>query len=173
MKNIVVSIGDCHVVSDPESSLITYALGSCIAIAIYDPVSCVGGLLHYLLPDSTIDLEKAARNPFLFADTGIPALFRLAYSMGAVKSRLRVTAAGGAQAFKSEAFQIGKRNQLAMKKILWRAGVLLHNEELGGRHSRTIRMEMSTGCIFMKTAGSIEEQVNANTQQGKEMAHCE
>ncbi len=173
MNNIVVGIGDCHVISGPERCLITYALGSCIAIAIYDPVSCVGGLLHYLLPDSKIDPEKAALNPFLFADTGIPALFHHAYGMGAVKSRLRVAAAGGAQAFDSLAFQIGKQNRLAMKKILWRAGVLLHSEEVGGSHSRTIRMEMSTGRIFMKTAGGVEEQVNTGTQYGREMSHCE
>lgn len=173
MNNLVVGIGDCRVSSDPEASLITYALGSCIAIAIYDPVSCVGGLLHYLLPDSTIDAEKAARNPFMFADTGIPALFHRAYGLGAVKSRLRVTAVGGAQAFESEAFQIGKRNQLAMKKILWRAGVLVHHEELGGSHSRTIRMNMNSGCLLMKTAGGNEEQVGSKkSQRAKEMTYC-
>jgi chemotaxis protein CheD len=172
MKNLVVGIGDCQVSSDPAVSLITYALGSCIAIAIYDPVSCVGGLLHYLLPDATIDADKAARNPFMFADTGIPALFHGVYSLGAVKSRLRITAAGGAQAFDSEAFQIGKRNQLAMKKILWRAGVLIHHEELGGSSSRTIRMEMNSGRVLMRTAGGIEQPVGTEkAHRGREMTH--
>lgn len=173
MKNIVVGIGDCQVTGEPDASLVTYALGSCIAVLIHDPVSCVGGLLHYLLPDSTIDAEKAARNPFMFADTGIPALFHRAYSLGAVKSRLRVTAVGGAQAFESEAFQIGKRNQLALKKIMWRAGVLVHHQELGGAHSRTVRMELSNGGVFLKTAGGNEQPVGGKKPHpAKEMAHC-
>jgi chemotaxis protein CheD len=157
MRNLIVGVSDCKVSRDPEDCLITYALGSCIAILIHDPITQVGGLLHYLLPDSTIDAQKTARNPFMFADTGIPALFHLAYGLGASKSRLRVTVAGGAQVLCSEMFNIGKRNQLAMKKILWRAGVLIHQEETGGEHSRTIRMELSTGRVFLRTAGNGEQ----------------
>jgi len=159
MTNHVVGVGDCQVRRDPKDVIVTYALGSCIAIAIYDPVSHVGGLLHYLLPDSTIDTEKAARNPYMFADTGIPALFHLAYSQGAEKKRLRVTVAGGAQVLASELFQVGKRNQLAMKKIMWRAGVLIHHEDTGGDQSRTIRLEIETGNVFMKLGGRAEQQI--------------
>ncbi len=50
----------------------TYALGSCIAVAMHDPVAKVAGLLHYMLPESAIDAAKAQQNPFMFADTGIP-----------------------------------------------------------------------------------------------------
>lgn len=159
MKNLVVGVADCKVTKDPNDCLVTYALGSCIAIAIHDPVAQVGGLLHYLLPESSIDTEKAARNPYMFADTGIPTLFHMAYGLGAKKSRLRVTVAGGAQVLCSELFNIGKRNQLAMKKILWRAGVLIHQEETGGEHSRTVRMETATGRIYLKTAGRAEQEM--------------
>jgi len=162
VKDIVVGIGECQVSNDPEVCLVTYALGSCIAVVIYDPVSRVGGLLHYLLPDSRLDATKAARQPFMFADTGIPALFQFAYSMGAVKKRLRVIAAGGAQVLESEAFQIGKLNQLAMKEIFWRAGVLLHHEEVGGNYSRTVRVEMESGRVLMKTDCGAEEQLDSS-----------
>jgi chemotaxis protein CheD len=173
MKNIVVGIGDCQVAKGAGETLVTYALGSCIAIAIYDPVTGVGGLLHYLLPDSKIDAEKATRNPFMFADTGIPALFHRAYAMGAEKSRLTVFVAGGAQVLSTELFQIGKRNQLAMKKILWRAGVLISHEETGGEHSRTIRMELDTGRIYMKLGGTQEQQiVSKRAAHQKEGVHC-
>jgi chemotaxis protein CheD len=173
MKSIVVGIGDCQVSKGAGESLVTYALGSCIAIAIYDPVTGVGGLLHYLLPDSKIDTEKATRNPFMFADTGIPALFHRAYAMGAEKSRLTVFVAGGAQVLSTELFQIGKRNQLAMKKILWRAGVLISHEETGGEHSRTIRMELDSGRIYMKLGGTQEQQIiSKRVAHQKEGVHC-
>jgi chemotaxis protein CheD len=163
MNNIVVGVGDCQVSNNPDKSLVTYALGSCIAIVIYDPIARVGGMLHYLLPDSTIDAEKAIRAPFTYADTGIPKLFHTAYGLGAEKRRLNVLAAGGAQVLSSELFQIGKRNHLAMKKIMWRAGVLVHHEEVGGDQSRTIRMELSTGRIFMKLAGAAEQLIGQNS----------
>jgi chemotaxis protein CheD len=159
MTNHVVGIGECQVRRDPADCLVTYALGSCIAIAIYDPINHVTGLLHYLLPTSTIDPEKAVRNPYMFADTGIPALFHRAYNLGADKKRLRVIVAGGAQVLEAELFQIGKRNQLAMKKILWRAGVLIYHEETGGDLSRTIRVEIDTGNVFMKLGGYAERQI--------------
>jgi len=163
MNTIVVGVGDCQVSNNPDKSLVTYALGSCIAIAIYDPIARVGGMLHYLLPDSKIDAEKAIRAPFTYADTGIPKLFHAAYGLGAEKRRLNILAAGGAQVLSSELFQIGKRNHLAMKKIMWRAGVLVHHEEVGGDQSRTIRMELSTGRIFMKLAGAAEQLIGQNS----------
>jgi chemotaxis protein CheD len=162
MSNIVVGVGDCQVSGNTEDCLVTYALGSCIAVVIYDPVAQVGGMLHYLLPDSTIDAAKAIRAPFTYADTGIPKLFHTAYSLGAEKRRLNVLAAGGAQVLITELFQIGKRNHLAMKKIMWRAGVLVHHEEVGGDQSRTIRMELGTGRIFMKLAGAAEQLIGKN-----------
>lgn len=163
MSNIVVGVGDCQVSKNPDDCLITYALGSCIAIVIYDPIARVGGMLHYLLPDSTIDAAKAIRSPFTYADTGIPKLFHTAYGLGAEKRRLNVFAAGGAQVLASELFQIGKRNHLAMKKIMWRAGVLVHHEEVGGDQSRTIRMEIGTGRILMKLAGAAEQPIGQNS----------
>jgi len=159
MSNVVVNIGDCMVSRNPGDCLVTYALGSCIGIVIYDPVSKVGGLLHYLLPDSKIDPEKAQANPYMFADTGIPELFHRAYRSGAEKKRLRVMVAGGAQVLASELFQIGKRNELAMKKIFWQAGVLIKRQETGGEHSRTVRLEVGTGRIFMRTGGLAEQEI--------------
>ncbi len=70
--SLIVGISDCKVTRDAESVLVTYALGSCIAVAMHDPVTKVSGLLHYMLPESAIDSKKAEQNPFMFADTGIP-----------------------------------------------------------------------------------------------------
>src|SRR5947209_17980073 len=97
MSVITVGIAECHVSRDADSSLLTHALGSCVAVAIHDPVAKVSGLLHLMLPESSIDPEKAREKPFMFADTGIPALFHRAYANGAEKKRLTVRLIGGAQ----------------------------------------------------------------------------
>ncbi len=76
--------------------LVTYALGSCIAVALYDPVAKAGGLLHYMLPESAIDAAKAAANPFMFADTGIPRLIEVLRAAGGEPKRMVVRLAGGA-----------------------------------------------------------------------------
>jgi chemotaxis protein CheD len=88
--NLIVGVGDMKVSNDPESILITYSLGSCIALAIYDPVVKVGGLLHYMLPDSSLDESKARKNPYMFGNTGIPVLFKETYKFGAKKNRLKI-----------------------------------------------------------------------------------
>jgi chemotaxis protein CheD len=135
----------------------TYALGSCIAVAIHDPVASVGGLLHFMLPESSMNPDKARLNPFLFADTGIPLLFHAAYELGADKRRLVVRAVGGAQMMdENGVFNIGKRNHLSMRKILWKAGVMLHGEEVGGTMSRTVRLEVATGRFWVRGPGQPE-----------------
>jgi chemotaxis protein CheD len=162
MSPLVVGIGDCRVSNDAQSVLVTYALGSCIAVTIHDPVAAVGGLLHFMLPESCLDREKAQRNPFMFADTGIPLLFHSAYEMGAEKRRLVVTAAGGAQMMDpGGVFNIGKRNYLAMRKIFWKAGVMVRAEDVGGLASRTIRLEVASGRVSLRGAGEKEQELLA------------
>jgi chemotaxis protein CheD len=103
---------------------------------------------------------KAEKNPFMFADTGIPLLFRSAYQLGADKKRLVVTVAGGAQMMDIQGtFNIGKRNCLAMRKILWKAGVLVQAEHLGGMVSRTVRLEVRTGKVMLREAGQPEQEL--------------
>jgi chemotaxis protein CheD len=139
--------------------LVTYALGSCIAVIIHDPLAGVGGLLHFMLPDSGLDPAKAQRNPYMFADTGVPLLFRNAYALGAEKKRLAVAVVGGAQMMDSHGtFAIGKRNGLALKKILWKAGVMIRSEHLGGSVSRTVRLEVESGRVLLREAGRAEEE---------------
>ncbi len=159
--NVVVGVADCLVSSDTSQVLVTYALGSCIGVSIYDPVAQVGGLLHFMLPEAPPDAAEFGKSPYMFADSGIPMLFREAYEKGAQKRRLRVRVAGGAQIMDEKGvFNIGQRNCLAMRKIFWRAGVLVHAEETGGRCARTMRLEMASGRIFLKsTDGSAEREL--------------
>jgi chemotaxis protein CheD len=157
---ITVGVADMKVSNDPEAMLITYSLGSCIGIAIYDPEVKVGGILHYMLPESSIDPVKAKSKPYMFADTGIAPLFLEAYKLGAKKQRLRVVVAGGAQILDQQGFfNIGKRNHMAMRKIFWKNKVLVAHEEVGGNVNRTIKLAINDGSCLLKVSGEGEFQV--------------
>lgn len=135
--------------------VITHSLGSCIGVSVYDPAVRVGGLLHYQLPSSTGagEQEKAERNPFMYADTGIPVLLEAVCRWGAAKSRLIVKLCGGANIMDpSGIFRIGQRNHVAARKILWRAGLLIAAEDVGGQSWRTMVMEIETGDLIVKTS---------------------
>ena len=154
----VVGLGDCQVSTDPREILITYALGSCIALLAHDPVSKIGALLHYMLPDSALNLDRARSHPALFGDTGIEMLFEAVLRKGATLNRLTLRAAGGAQVMDEKGiFNIGKRNQLVLRKILWTRGLMVHGEETGGLVARTVRMEVASGRAFLR-AGAVAER---------------
>ena len=167
MTLLTVGVGDCKVSDVADAALATYALGSCIGLAIYDPVAKVGGLLHFMLPESSLNPGKASENPFMFADTGIPQLFHAAYRLGAEKRRLVVWAAGGAQVSdEGGVFNIGKRNNLALRKILWKAGVMIDGEEVGGTTARTVRLEVATGRFLVSGPGTASHQMMATNAKG-------
>lgn len=154
MNLVVVGVGDGRVSRDPDAVLVTYALGSCIALAVHDPASGAGGMAHFMLPESSLDPAKAAANPWMFADTAIPLLFLRLAELGVQKRRLVVRAAGGAQVMDDNGiFNIGKRNCLAMRKILWKAGVMLREEATGGVVSRSVRLEIGSGKFWLRSTG--------------------
>lgn len=154
-KTLVVGVADMVASNDSGADLVTYSLGSCLGITVYDPVSKIGGMLHIMLPDSTIDPIKAANSPFMFVDSGVPRLFQAAYNLGADRRRLVVKAAGGSQFLDREGvFNIGQRNYAALTNILARNGWSLRAQDVGGVQSRTLRLELSTGKISVSRPGS-------------------
>ena len=154
MSDLIVGISDIKVSNNVDDVIITYALGSCIGIAVYDPVAKVGGLLHYMLPDSALDAVKARENPAMFADTGIPMLFKTCYKYGADKKRMIVKVAGGASILDdTNFFRIGQKNIMAMRKIFWKNNVLIEKEDTGLNYNRTVRLEMNTGKVFIRSSG--------------------
>ena len=158
MDQIVVGMADCRIGDAPGQVLATYALGSCIGLAVHDARAGVGGLLHFMLPDSTIDRGRGLENPWMFADTGIPRLLDQVFARGASKRRLTARAAGGASMMDPErVFDIGRRNYLAMRKILWKAGVLMQGEAVGGARSRTVRLEIGSGRFLIEEDGQVRE----------------
>jgi len=156
--NVVVDISDMKVSKRPEDVLVTYSLGSCIGLGIYDPVARVGGLIHYMLPLSNVDKGKAKTTPCMFADTGVPLLFEEAYKLGAQKKRLVVKAAGGSQLLDEKGlFNIGKRNHTMLRKIFWKNNVLIDAEDVGGSITRTVFLEIATGRYLIKSNGQVKE----------------
>jgi chemotaxis protein CheD len=168
VAEIIVGIADCRVGDVPGQVLATYALGSCIALAVYDPAVSVGGLLHFMLPDSAIDSARGRENPYMFADTGIPRLLEALYGKGASKRRLVVQAVGAAQMMDPQnVFEIGKRNYQALRRILWKAGILLQSEAVGGMQSRTVRLEIGTGRVWLQEAGEQRELAPGSSRKGE------
>ena len=159
MSDIIVGISDLKISGNPDDTLITYALGSCIGVAIYDPLAKVGGLLHFMLPDSALDAGKARENAAMFADTGIPLLFKSCYAIGGEKKRMIVKVAGGASILDDgNYFRIGQKNITALRKIFWRNNVLIDAEDTGRNCNRTVRLGLNNGrCTVKSSDGTVKE----------------
>jgi len=113
LNNLIVDISGFEVSSDSDTVLITYSLGSCLGLTLYDPVARVAGLVHCMLPLSKVDRQKAEAKPGMFVDTGVPALLQAAFELGALKKRLVLKAAGcGKPMDDKDFFKIGERTIL-------------------------------------------------------------
>ena len=167
MDELVVKMADCGVTDVPGQVLVTFALGSCIGLAAHDPGAGVGGLLHFMLPDSAIDPSRAGANPYMFADTGIPLLLKRLAERGANGRRLVLHAVGGARMLDPQGvFEIGKRNYQAARRILWKAGLMLRGEAVGGAESRTLRLEIGSGRLWYQQGGGQRELAPAAQRGG-------
>ena len=158
MQRLVVDIAEFVVTKEPDGLLTTYALGSCIAVVLYDPVIQAAGMIHYMLPLSSTNPEKAKVKPAMFADTGVPLLFHSMYGLGSKKEDLVVKVAGGGHLYDDHGlFEIGKRNYTVLRRMLWKTNVLVAAEDVGGSKSRTVSIEVSTGrCVVRSAAGETE-----------------
>jgi chemotaxis protein CheD len=153
-KTLVVGVADMLASNDAGADLVTYSLGSCLGVAIYDPVRKVGGLLHVMLPESKIDPQKATIEPCMFVDTGLPRLFHAVYGLGGDRSRLKIKIAGGAQFLDDKRFfNIGERNYDAATAVLARNGFTMDARAVGGSSSRTMRLNIATGEVKIQSPG--------------------
>ena len=133
--------------------LVTHALGSCLGISAYDAAACVGGLLHVMMPVSSANPEKARLNPFMFVDTGVPAFLAAMEAAGALRRRYRIKIAGGAMVNGTDHFAIGNKNFIILKKVLWKQGVFISAQDVGGNIPRTMTLDMGTGHVRLSHAG--------------------
>jgi chemotaxis protein CheD len=152
MGLIVVGIGEYRVSAESSDVIKTYALGSCVAVMIYDKVKKIAGMIHIALPESSVDAEKARSIPGHFADTGLPLLIEEMKKMGVIKPNVWVKIAGGASVMDEALFfDIGKRNTLAVKKVLWKSNLGPISEDTGLDFSRTVTMSVGTGEIVLSS----------------------
>ncbi|HVT88097.1 MAG TPA: chemotaxis protein CheD [Tepidisphaeraceae bacterium] len=151
---IVVGVSDAKASNDPQDTLVTYSLGSCIGVTLYDPQAKVAGLLHFQLPSSTADVQRSAEKPLMFADTGMNWLLKETTRLGADKRRFRVRLAGAAQMLNdSGVFDIGRRNHTAIRKIMWQLGMFIEAEQVGGDAPRTLILNVNDGSLIIKSRG--------------------
>ncbi len=153
-----VSISDAKVVNGASDVLVTYSLGSCIGVAVWDPQALCAGLLHFQLPTSTLDAQRAKSKPLMFGDTGLAWLVSEMERHGASRKRMKVKLAGGAKMFEDSAtFDIGKRNHASIRKALWQYGLFVSAEEVGGNVPRTVYQNVADGRTLLKRGGETVE----------------
>ncbi|MBS1231270.1 MAG: CheD [Bacteroidetes bacterium] len=155
-KQVTVGIADMKFARQ-EGTLITYALGSCIGISLYDPMIKLGALVHIMLPEV---YGSGDGNVFKYADTGLGETFRKIEVLGARKPRLIAKIAGGAKMFElqgnSTLGNIGARNIISVKNILLSEGIRLQASDVGENYARTMSLDVSTGMVKIRTYGRAE-----------------
>ncbi|MBN2644273.1 MAG: chemotaxis protein CheD [Desulfuromonadaceae bacterium] len=156
MSNLILGVGEFGASKTPTDTVKTFALGSCVAVILMCPKTRTVGMVHVALPESKINPEKAMTRPGYFADTGIDALLREMTKMGCDPrgKGFIVKLAGGAKIMDpNNTFNIGKRNELAVKKILWKYALGAVAEDLGATYSRTVSVDVSTGKVTLSSPG--------------------
>jgi chemotaxis protein CheD len=152
-----VGIGEFAVSDRPDDLIITAALGSCVAVCLWESTAGVAGMLHFLLPDARSNPLRARTEPAAFADSGIPMLFHAAYALGAQKKRCRVWLIGGADVagHAPGMLTMGRRNVLAARSVLWQNGIMIHGESVGGSAPRTVTVAVASGQVTVKSDGRV------------------
>lgn len=157
---IKVGMADLNICKSPDG-LTTLGLGSCVGIALRDPITKVGGLAHIMLPDSTAIKDNT--NIPKFADTGIVELVKRIVFAGGSKSRLVAKIAGGAQMFafqnKSSLIKVGEKNVMAVKKKLEELNIPILAEDTGENYGRTVIFYPETGDFVIRAVGKTEKVI--------------
>jgi len=147
-----VGIGEWLVSNSTDDIIKTYALGSCVAVIIFDSKVHVAGLIHVALPESKIDTARALAQPGFFADTGLPQMIEEMKDKGASRLNVWVKLAGGASVMDPGGFfDIGKRNILAVKRVLWKSSLGPVAEDTGGTISRTVTFSVADGSVVLSS----------------------
>jgi chemotaxis protein CheD len=134
--------------------LVTYSLGSCVALSLFDPVVGVGGLIHCKLPVSKLDPEQARSQPQVFVDTGVTSLLQAVFDLGATRRDLIAKVIGAGQRVDENGrFATGRRNYAVVRKLLWKNNILIAGEDVGGPTSRSVFLEIATGQTFVRSHG--------------------
>lgn len=168
---VIVGVSDLYVTDNPNETIITYALGSCLGISVYDPEAGVGGLVHVMLPLSKSDPDKARIKPAMYVDTGFAELLDQCYSLGCSKKNLIISVAGGATMKRNsdvDYFKIGKRNFTTLRKLLWKNGFMIDHQDVGGNISRTMALRIYDGDVTINKQPIKSASAVSITNAGKD-----
>ena len=152
-----VGISDMKTGKNPKDVLTTHSLGSCLGLAVYDPVVRVGGLIHCMLP-SVGESKKGSDKPYMYVSTGVPLMIRAMYALGATKPNLIFKAAGCGQMMNvMNHFNIGARNFETLVKLLGKNGISLAAKDVGGSRPRTMHLNLDTGKVTINSRNEVWE----------------
>lgn len=160
-KMTAVNFSEMKISCNPAETLVAFSIGSGIGVTVFDLDSGVGGVLNFMLPDSTCANGVHPENvPLMFADTGVPCFVKALFEQGVRPDRMKVVIAGGAHIIdQSGAFNIGQRNHEALKNALANHSLKIHHEDIGGTTSRTLSLDIGSGCSCIKIFGQGEVKV--------------
>jgi chemotaxis protein CheD len=158
-----VGLGEQAISQNPEDVLVAYGLGSCVGIAMVDPVSKISGLVHAVLPRATNGMGELRPNPYKYVESGIESLITALVREGAHQNRLVVRIVGGAtmliSAGLTHSFDIGTRNIEAARTTLSRLRMTLTATEVGGHVGRTVRIYVADSRVTVRVAGEKEHEI--------------
>ncbi len=158
MAQLVVGISDMAISTKPDDKLITYSLGSCLGVTVYDPAVTIGGMIHCLLPLSNASKKQPVENPCMYVNTGVSLLIKMLIRQGAKKDRLIIKAAGGAHMHgRTLLFNIGEKNFATLQKLLRANNMPLAGKDVGGTIPRTCMLDMATGRTSIRTFGQSKD----------------
>ena len=151
-NKITIGIADMKM-AQGHDTLITYALGSCIGICLYDPLLKLGALIHIMLP---LNMEAGRKNTMKYADTGIRETIKMMEAKGASRARMTAKIAGGAKMFEVSAGSLGNIGQRNIESVhinLRKEGIRLLKEDVGGSIARTLSFDVATGTAVVRCYG--------------------
>lgn len=156
---IPLGLGDLAASRDPSEVLVCYGLGSCVGVALVDPVAGAAGMAHVVLPSS--ELARGEVESGRFADTAVPALVEALTALGAARYRLVAKIAGGSRVLRAiptgSTLDIGTRNVQAVRQVLEELRIPLAAEDTGGNHGRTVQLFVASGQLRVSTVGRGEK----------------
>lgn len=148
-----IGIGEFKIAKSQTDSLKTYALGSCVAVLIYDTDNKIAGLIHIALPESKVNAKKAERLPGYFADTGLPLFLKSYRDAGGNPAKAKIKLVGGASIMdENKTFDIGRRNVIAIKRHLWKNRLGVVKADVGGSRSRTVSIDVADGKVIISNS---------------------
>jgi len=154
-NRVVVGVADLYISDDENDRIVTFSLGSCLGVTIYDQELKIGGILHAMLPSAKMDMTKAVERPEMFVDTGMTMMLQRFFDMGASRRNLIVKLAGCASVLNdNQFFKVGERNYLCAKKFLERNMLPVTSEDVHGTVSRTLSLHMGSGTTTIRSSGA-------------------